>query len=607
METQDKIKVAQLVAEQLEAMGIQHVFGIIGAGNVHLFEAITRHGYSEIVCVHHEQAACMAVQTYYRTNGRLAAALLTTGAGSTNGVTGVVSAWADSIPCLVIAGNENSKFTFPENPLRMWGVQGYDSCQMVSEVAKYTERVTKPEQTLRALQQAVHVALDGRPGPVWVEIPMDIQSSRIEREAIVNFTAPAAAPATTPDVEQQLDSVMAALLAAERPLLWLGNGIRLSGAEQKLLPLLERLNVPVILSWAGIDMLDSNHPLVMGRAGVYGQRAANFILQNSDYVLAIGTRMAIPMIGYDVNELARMARIDVVDIDPTEAAKLGARVTEKIVCDAGAFIDGMLARQQQPAPRKGAWIERCQGYMQQFPWVGEEHADKGGFINSYRFMERLNRFFKPDQVVVTDMGTALLCGHQVLRMKPGQRLMTSTGLGEMGYGLPAALGVSFANDRGEVMCLNCDGGMMMNLQELQTMVHHNLPIKLFIFNNDGYLMIKHTQNSLFKSSYVGTDRKSGVSCPDFSKLATAFDIPAFQIRTWDEVDGTLEQVQAATGPVICEVFMHPEQLFSPKLSVVSRPDGTLVSPPLEDLSPLIPRETLDKAMIQGMHEKSKSL
>jgi acetolactate synthase-1/2/3 large subunit len=177
----------------------------------------------------------------------------------------------------------------------------------------------------------------------------------------------------------------------------------------------------------------------------------------------------------------------------------------------------------------------------------------------------------------------------------------------MGYGLPAALGVSFANDRGEVMCLNCDGGMMMNLQELQTMVHHNLPIKLFIFNNDGYLMIKHTQNSLFKSSYVGTDRKSGVSCPDFSKLATAFDIPAFQIRTWDEVDGTLEQVQAATGPVICEVFMHPEQLFSPKLSVVSRPDGTLVSPPLEDLSPLIPRETLDKAMIQGMHEKSKSL
>jgi acetolactate synthase-1/2/3 large subunit len=606
MDMQDKIKVAQLVAEQLEEMGIRHVFGIIGAGNVHLFEAITRHGYSEIICVHHEQAACMAVQTYYRTNGRLAAALLTTGAGSTNGVTGVVSAWADSIPCLVIAGNEHSRFTYPENPLRMWGVQGYDSCQMVSRVAKYTERVTQPEHTLRALQQAVHVALSDRPGPVWVEIPMDIQSSRIERAALVHFARPEGKPAA-PDLAAQIDSVLSALHRAERPVLWLGNGIRLSGAVDRLLPLLDRLNVPVLLSWAGIDMVDSHHPLVMGRAGVYGQRAANFILQNSDYVLAIGTRMAIPMIGYDINELARMARIDVVDVDAAEANKLGARVTEKIVSDAGAFIDGLMVQQQQALPRRQAWLERCHAYLDQFPWVGEEHADMGGFINSYRFMERLNSFLKPDQVVVTDMGTALLCGHQVLKIKPGQRLMTSTGLGEMGYGLPAALGVSFANDRGEVMCLNCDGGIMMNLQEIQTMVHHRLPIKLFIFNNDGYLMIKHTQNSLFKSSYVGTDRASGISCPDFSKLAAAFDIPAYQIRAWDEVDHTLEQVQAATGPVICEVFMHPEQLFSPKLSVVARPDGSLVSPPLEDLSPLIPRAMLDAAMIEGMHDKSKTL
>ncbi|WP_436268788.1 thiamine pyrophosphate-binding protein [Pseudoduganella sp. LjRoot289] len=607
---QEKIKVAQLVAEKLEQMGIRHVFGIIGAGNVHLFEAITRHGYSEIVCVHHEQAACMAVQTYYRTHGRLAAALLTTGAGSTNGVTGVVSAWADSIPCLVIAGNENSKFTFPENPLRMWGVQGYDSCQMVRQVTKYAERVTKAEQTLSMLDEAVHVALDGRPGPAWVEIPMDIQSTRMERDAMARFEAPTRAAALPAAAEAQLDSVLDALLKAERPVLWLGNGIRLAGAERQIVPLLEALGVPALLSWAGIDMVDSDHALIFGRAGVYGQRASNFVLQNSDYVLAIGTRLAIPQVGYDLKELARAARIDLVDIDAAEAAKHGERTTQKIVADAKAFITALQARvaalPAAPAP-KAAWLERCRAYEAQFPWVGEEHADKGGFMNSYRFMERLNAHFKPDQVVVTDMGTALLCGHQVLRFKDGQRLMTSTGLGEMGYGLPAALGVSFANNRGEVMCLNCDGGIMMNLQELQTMVHHQLPIKLFIFNNDGYLMIKHTQNSLFKSGYVGTDAKSGVSCPDFSKLAKAFDIPAFQIRQWDEVDGTLAQVQAATGPVICEVFMHPEQLFSPKLSVVAKPDGSLVSPPLEDLSPLLPREVLEQAMLDGLHEKSKSL
>jgi len=608
MAAQDKVKVSEQIAEALETLGIQHVFGIIGAGNVHLFEAITRRGYSEIVCVHHEQAACMAVQTYYRTHGRLAAALLTTGAGSTNGVTGVVSAWADSIPCVVIAGNENSKFCFPENPLRMWGVQGYDSCQMVSQVCKYTQRVTKPEYAVYELEKAVHVALEGRPGPTWIEVPMDIQSSHIPPATMLHFDAPAKSEEPSAEVSAQIDSVIEALINAERPLLWLGNGIRLAGAERQIVPLLEALGAPALVTWAGIDMVDSDHPLIVGRAGVYGQRAANFILQNSDYVLAIGTRLAIPQVGYDLTELARGARIDVVDIDRVEAIKHAVRTEQAIISDAGVFIQGLRARLTTlRMPSKADWLQKCRAYTEQFPWVGEEHADKGGFINSYRFMQHLNGFFKANQVVVTDMGTALLCGHQVLRIKDGQRLMTSTGLGEMGYGLPAAIGVSFATDRGEVMCLNCDGGMMMNLQELQTVVHHQLPIKLFIFNNDGYLMIKHTQNSLFKGSYVGTDRASGVSCPDFSKLASGFGIPAFQIRNWGEVDATLEKVQAATGPVICEVFMHPEQLFSPKLSVVANADGSLVSPPLEDLSPLLPRDVLDKAMLSGMHEKSKKL
>lgn len=607
IDANENMKVSDLVAEELERLGIEHVFGIIGAGNVHLFESITRRGFTEIVCVHHEQAACMAMQTYYRVNGKLSGALLTTGAGSTNGVTGVVSAWADSIPGIVIAGNEQSKYDKPgENPLRMWGTQGYDSVQMVEKVTKYGARVMQPDQTLYELQKGAHIALSGRPGPVWIEIPMDMQSSRVAPSEMAVFTPPAAAvdgPGTN-----QLDSVISALLAAERPVLWLGHGIRLAGAQSKLVRLIEALQTPSLVSWAGIDMIDSGHPLVYGRAGVYGQRSANFILQNSDYVLSIGNRMAIPQIGYDLTELARAARIDVVDIDRDEAFKHGARVTEAVVCDAAAFIDALLTRLASlTVTRKSGWIAACDAYRTEFPWVGEEHADKGGFMNSYRFMKRLNGFFKPDQVVVTDMGTALLSGHQVLRFKDGQRLMTSTGLGEMGYGLPGAIGASFALDRGEIMCLNCDGGMMMNLQELQTMVHHKLPIKLFIFNNDGYLMIKHTQNAMFKSGYVGTNRASGISCPDYSKLATAFGIPAFQIQTWEECDDTIARVQAIDGPVICEVFMHPEQLFSPKLSLVVREDGTLVSPPLEDLSPLVSRDVLGKAMTIGMHEKSKAL
>jgi acetolactate synthase-1/2/3 large subunit len=608
METSQKVKVSELIAQELERLEIKHVFGIIGAGNVHLFESITRHGYSEIICVHHEQAACMAIQTYYRTSGKLAAALLTTGAGSTNGVTGVVSGWADSIPGLIIAGNENSKFTKLENPLRMWGVQGYDSVHMVKKVSKYAERVMQPEQAVYEIQKAAHLTFEGRPGPCWIEIPMDIQASRIDPATQAQFVTREPPNYLNHQMMRQIDSVVGALNGAQRPLLWLGHGIRLAGAEKKIAQLLDLLGTPALVSWAGIDLIDSRHPLIFGRAGVYGQRAANFILQNSDYVLAIGTRLAIPQIGYDLSELARDAQIDVVDIDQQEATKHQPRIREAMVCDAAVFIDALTeGMKKQHIEPKTDWLSQCHSYQAEFPWVGPEHGDREGFMNSYRFMERLNGFFKQDQIVVTDMGTALLCGHQVLHIKDGQRLITSTGLGEMGYGLPAAIGVSFATNRGEVMCLNCDGGMMLNLQELQTIAHHNLPVKLFIFNNDGYLMIKHTQNALFKKGYVGTDKASGISCPDFSKIAAAFDMPAFQIRHWNECDETLTKVQAATGPVICEVFMHPEQVFSPKLSLVSKEDGTLVSPPLEDLSPLVSRDVLKRAMLVGMHEKSKLL
>jgi len=604
----DKIKVSDLIAEALEQLDIRHAFGMVGAGNVHLFEAIAKRGFTEIVCIHHEQAATMAMQTYYRTSGRLAACLLTTGAGVANGVTGVLSAWADSIPGIIIGGNENSKFTKPENTLRMWGVQGYDSVGMVRQITKYANRVTEPERAVYEIQKAAHIALDQRPGPCWIEIPMDIQSNRITREESIAFVAPPPKDYSGAELVEQTKSVADALLKAKRPLIWLGHGIRLAGAEQLIEPLLDQLGVPALVSWAGIDMVDSGHPLVYGRAGVYGQRSANFILQNCDYILAIGTRLAIPQIGYDLSELARVATIDVVDIDEQEAKKHHARIRSSIVCDAKYFMNALSKELEDLViPRKFDWIRQCDDYRKQFPWVGVEHDDKEGFMNSYRFMQHLNQFFKTDQVVVTDMGTALLCGHQVLHMKPGQRLMTSTGLGEMGFGLPAAIGASFALDRGEVMCLNCDGGMMLNLQELQTVAHHQLPIKIFIFNNDGYLMIKHTQNALFKSTYVGTDKASGISCPDFSKIGIAFDMPTFQINRWEGCDEVLAQVQAAKGPVICEVLMHSEQLFSPKLSLVAKEDGSLVSPPLEDLSPLLSREVVEQAMLIGMHEKSKAL
>jgi acetolactate synthase-1/2/3 large subunit len=607
-----KKKVSDLIADFLAEQDIRHVFGIIGAGNAHIFDSIHHKGFTEIVCVHHEQAATMAMQTYYRTRGKITAALLTTGAGSTNGVTGVVSAWADSIPGLIIAGNEAHKHTTEDNPLRMWGVQGYDSVHMVSKVTKYGHRVMDPREINKELNKAYRIAGEGRPGPVWLEIPMSIQSSIVETDELavdrpVAVAVPAPSRAVS-DVKAAAAKTLQMLAAAKRPILWLGHGIRLADAAASVEPLLKALNIPALVSWAGIDMVDSGHPLFYGSAGVYGQRAANFVLQNSDLVITIGTRLAIPQVGYDLTELARTAKFVVNDIDPTEVLKLGERTELPVLADAGAFMQALLdAAPAKPTSDHADWRAQCATYREKYPWIGPEHADVGGFINSYPFMDKLVKHLKPDQVVVTDMGTALLSGHQALKIKKGQRLMTSTGLGEMGYGLPGAIGASFARDRGEVMCLNCDGGMMMNLQELQTMVHHQLPIKLFIFNNDGYLMIKHTQKALFSGRYSGTDRKSGVTCPDFSALAQAFKVPAYQIRTWKDFDEVLPRVQAHDGPVICEVFMHPEQTFVPKLSLAPQKDGSLISPPLEDLSPLLPRQELRQNMIVGLHPKSEKM
>jgi acetolactate synthase-1/2/3 large subunit len=605
-------KCSDQIADFLAEKGIRHVFGIIGSGNAHIFDSITKKGFTEIVCVHHEQAAVMAMMIYTRTTGTLSASLLTTGAGSTNGVTGVVSAWMDSVPGIIISGNENSKFTYPENPVRIWGIQGYDSVEMVKKVTKYAQRIMDPKQIRYELEKAYDISSSGRPGPVWIDVPMNIQAAPVDPAQLTQYKPDR--PPTSSSTQAIKDPTKAAqevakkMATAQRPVIWLGNGIRWAEAEHLVRPLLDRFQAAALVSWAGIDLVDSNHPRVFGRAGVYGQRCANFVLQNCDFLLTIGTRLAVPQVGYDLSEFARAAEIAQVDIDEAEAVKHGNRVRWPIAIDARVFMEALLKETDSHGPYEFAgWLKQCQTYREKYPWIGPEHNDPPGFINSYRFMDRLNSHLKADQIVVTDMGTALLSGHQALKLKEGQRLMTSTGLGEMGFGLPAALGASFARDRGEVMCLNCDGGMMMNLQELQTIAHHQLPIKIIIFNNDGYLMIKHTQKALFKGRYSGTDQKSGVSCPDFTKLAKAFDFPSYQIRTWEDFDRVMPQLQAEKGPAICEVFMHPEQYFYPKLGLAPQKDGSILSPPLEDLTPFISRKDLREAMIVGMHPKSEKI
>ena len=602
--TANQHKVADVIADTLFAQGISQVFGITGAGNIQIFDALARHGGFNLIFTHHEQAAVMAANTYYRSTGKLALALVTTGGGSTNALTGVVSSNMDSIPVLVIAGNEPSRYTNNENKLRIWGIQGFDSVEVMSPVSKFSTRMTNSLNVAETLNSAVNVAKGGKQGVSWVEVPLDLQSMRVVAQDYTKIEQPLSPTATS----QQISSVVNALKTSKRPLLWLGYGIKSAQAEDILKTFLRDHKIPFLLSWAGSDLVNNEHELYVGKAGVYGQRHANLILQAADYVLAIGTRLAIPQIGYSLEELAPEARLDLVDIDPDEVRKLGERSTEAIHADAGKFLSQLTNEIPGHLESNYAnWLDHIDRVKAKFPLIASEHEDTNGYMNSYRVIDRLNNYLKDDSIIVTDMGTALLSGFYGLNLKEKQKLMTSTGLGEMGFGLPAAVGVAIGNPDREVICLNSDGGIMMNLQELQTIVHHKLNIKIFIFNNDGYLMIKRSQIALLEGRFVGVDANSGLTCPEFEKVSMAFNIPYFRLRKWEDFNDGFNEFLARTGPGIVEIYMDPAQGFFPRLMTIASPSGALVSPPLEDLSPLISIEDLEWALQRKANPRSYQL
>lgn len=607
--------VSDLIAEYFSKNDIGVVFGIIGAGNAQIFDAIHRHGKTKIICVHHEQAAVMAAMSYYRITNKPTVVLLTTGAGSSNAVTGVLSAWMDSIPVIILSGNENSKYTKKSNGLRIWGVQGYDSTYMVKKITKWAYRLIDPNLIINTLKTSFNVATNERPGPIWIDIPMNIQSKQIniDQQNLLKklFLSKNKENKTILTVKQGILSLVRLLNSSKKPLLVLGHGVRLSGAGDLIFAVLKMLNIPYLLTWQAADLTSSSDQLNFGRAGVYGQRAANFILQNCDALVCIGTRLAIPQVGYNIQDFAREAKILSVDIDEKELLKFGDKINYPVKSDAKIFLNLILENKEKLSFNKkfNNWVSFCKELKKKYPIIEKgTHDDsshaKGIYINSYKFIKKIENFFSKDQVIVTDMGTALLTTHYGLSLKSKQRLITSTGLGEMGYGLPASIGVTIAGKK-EVVCLNCDGGMMLNLQELQTIAHYSLPIKIFIFNNDGYLMIKHTQKAIFNGRYVGTNKDTGVSCPNYSKIAKAFGIDDYQIRTWNDFDKNIEKIMQSKKPLICEVFTDPEQPFLPKLSVVRNSDGNLQSPELDDLSPLVDR--LDFEEIKTLKIKYKIL
>jgi len=590
------LKVSDVIADYLKEKGIEVVFGIIGSANSHIFDSINKLGYTKIINTHHEQAAVLAMGAYYRATGKLSAAIVTAGGGSTNAVTGVVSNWADSVPGIIISGQENYNYVSTQEALRMYGTQGLNKTKMVSEVTKKAIAFNDQMNIQDVLEELDKETVSDRPGPVWLDVPMNLQAKMVEKRDWNFYSKPL--------THVYVDDIIDAINKAERPVIIGGNGIRLSGAKDIFRKFVECARVPVLLSWSGIDLLDDDNEFYFGRFGLYGQRAANFIVQNADTIIVLGSRLALPQVGYDFSQFARGAKIIVVDIDDLEANKYN--VDQYIKADCYDAICNLIAKTFMLWGYKETWVKHCNNLKEKYPLVEEAHKDNG-YLNSYRFITKMSDYLKDDHIIVTDMGTALLSGHQNIKLKPNQTMFTSQGLGEMGYGLPAALGAALACPNKPVLCMNCDGGMMMNLQELHTIIENDLPIKIIIFNNDGYLMIKHTQKLFFKSHYVSVDKRTGVGLPDFSKLLPAFGYEYFSLKEWDSFDSVVSEFLAYPKMAVLEVFMDPEQDFIPKVKGVVQEDNTILAPPIEEMSPLLPLHTVQNEMLIGISEKSKRI
>jgi acetolactate synthase-1/2/3 large subunit len=594
------IRLADYVAGALAAHGIRDVFLVTGGGAMHLNDAIGRCAGLRYVACHHEQACAMAAQSYYRLTNRLAAVNVTAGPGGTNAITGVFGAWADSLGMVVISGQMKWETLVRSTglPLRQLGDQEVDIARVVAPITKYAVMVSDPQSIRYHVEKAIHLARTGRPGPVWLDIPLNVQAAMIDPARLPGYD-PAREPAMLPDasplrgaaLEAKCRELVARLAGAERALIYAGAGVRLAGAERELLCLAERLGVPVATGFNAHDLIPSDHPLFAGRPGTIGDRAGNFAVQNADLVLVIGCRLNIRQISYAWQHFARAAYKVIVDVDWAELEKPTVKADLPIHADASDFLRTLLA---EPLPERTAardrWVAWCRERRERYPVVQPEywHGTRG--VNPYCFGDALFDELGEGEIVVTGDAMACISTFQSAKIKRGQRLYSDSGSAPMGFDLPAAVGACIASPGQRVVCVVGDGSIMMNLQELQTIRGYGLPVKIFLFNNGGYHSIRATQRNFFPGNDVGAGPESGVTFPDFEKVARAFDLPYLRCASHGELREAIRATLAAEGPAFCEVLLDRDQAFSPKTSSKRLPDGRMVTAPLEDMAPFLPRD-----------------
>ncbi len=602
-----KIRLADYVADFLVENGISHCFTVTGGGAMHLNDAFGHKEGLECTYNHHEQACAIAAEAYARINNRIAALCVTTGPGGTNALTGVVGGWLDSIPMLVISGQvryDTSARGMGLN-IRAGGDQEFDITRAVSSMTKYSVMIEDPKQIRYALEKALYLATHGRPGPCWVDIPVNFQGFPIETDELAGYDPSEDVSALAPKVtNEQISAVIEKIKTSKRPVFYAGNGIRLAGAFELFEQLVPMLNIPVVTGWDNIDMMADADPLYVGRGGIMGDRAGNFAVQNADLVLAVGNRLSIRQVGYNWQTWAREAHVIMVDVDENELKKPTLHVETPIHADALDFLSGLYKAigENEPLFAENGWQEKCREWKRDYPVVLQKHFDDTRDTNVYAFIKSLSSRLPEGYTTVVGNGSACVVGSHGYEIKKGQRFIINSGAASMGYDLPAAIGVCRALGNKEIVCITGDGSIQMNLQELQTILTNRLPIKIFIINNGGYHSIRQTQTNLFaEHSKVGIGPESGdLSFPSFEKLAWAYGYPYAACHSNAELADLLDTVFSTEGAFIAEIFVSPEQLFEPKSATRRLEDGTLVSPPLEDLAPFLPREELEKIMIIPM-------
>ncbi len=589
------VKVSDYIFGFLADHGVKHVFLVTGGGAMHLNDSIGRQGSFHYICSHHEQASAMAAECYARVTGQVGVLNVTTGPGGVNALNGVFGAFTDSVPMLILSGQVKRETCAPVlkmEGIRQLGDQEVDIVRMVGGITKYAALVSDPKRIRYELEKAFHLANTGRPGPCWLDIPVDVQSSKIEPDELPGYEASQEEAIADPKaLKRSVQEVVQRLKSAKRPVVLAGTGVRAAYALSEFEQVIRQLQVPVTTAWTH-DLIASDDELFCGRPGTIGERAGNFTVQNSDVLLILGSRLNIRQVSYNWASFAREAFKIQVDIDPAELSKPFVKPDMPIVSDLKPFLTELSAQLKdwERTPEQTEWLAWCRERVMKYPVVQDKHRQQISPLNPYHFVEMLFAGLNEDDVVVCGNAAACITPYQAGKLKKGQRLISNSGSASMGYDLPAAVGAAVAQAGKRVICFAGDGSVQMNIQELQTIKHHQLPVKLIILNNGGYLSIRQTQTNFF-GLMIGAGPESGVSLPDYVKVAEAYGIPSACISSVNDMSKVWELLDAP-GPAVCEVMLDTKQEFEPRLKSRQMPDGTIVSPALEDMFPFLDSEEL---------------